>query len=526
MIEARLFAYRLLDELAEDIGFLDLSTLGMPRRRVHACVVARDEGIAAGVSEAVEFLRLLGFRVVHAVGDGERIGRGSRVLCFEGEAPDVLKVERTLLNVLMRASGIATETRRIVERARSANPNVRVAATRKTAPFLRYLDKKAVIIGGGDPHRYSLSDAVMIKDNHVAVSGDMEKALSYAYRPFTARVEVEVGTVDEAISAAQRGIDVIMLDNMSPEEVAEVHRRLTEMGIRGRVLLEASGGIGSHNVERYAPYVDVVSIGALTHSPRALDMGMDVYTAPSIGLGLVGAGAIGRAFADLIRGEEDVRITHVHDVDGAKCAELAGSIGARCTSLDELVDAVDIVVEAASPEFVRESLCRMLEKGKDVVVMSAAGLLGFACEKWRGRVYVPSGAAGGLDVLAALDGAAKVRHRVRKGVEAFGGAGTMCSGSPSDVAGKYPRSANSSAALHLAGAEVHVELVGEEGRNEIVHEIGVESPYTTASIVIANKALGPRTSALAAMSLAAMVRSIARMRLGRARLVVGTFAVS
>ncbi len=523
MIEAKLFAYRLLEELAEDVGFMDFSTLGMPPRPVQACVVAKDEGVAAGVSEAVEFLKLLGFKVTSFVGDGERISRGDRVLCFEGEAPDVLKVERTLLNVLMRASGIASETRRIVEKARSVNPRVRVAATRKTAPFLRYLDKKAVVLGGGDPHRFSLSDTVMVKDNHIAVSGGIGEALAYIYKPFTAKVEVEASSVEEAVAAAQRGVDIIMLDNMPPEEVAEVHRRLVEMGIRGRVVLEASGGIGPHNVDRYAPYVDVVSIGALTHSPKALDMSLEVQPRGRLRIGLIGVGAIGRTFAELIRGDEDVHIAHVYDVDADKCAETAGALGARCSSLDELVDSVDLVVEAASPEFVRRNLCDILGRGRDVVVMSVAGLLDLTCDRWRGTVYVPSGAVGGLDILAALDGEAKVRHRVRKGIEAFGASGIAASGSPAEVAGIYPRSANSSAALQLAGASVHVELVGEGGRSEIVHEITVESPHTTAEIKVSNRVLGPRTSALAAMSLAAMVRSIAKMRLGKARLVIGTF---
>jgi nicotinate-nucleotide pyrophosphorylase (carboxylating) len=195
-----------------------------------------------------------------------------------GQKPDLLKVERVVLNVLMRASGIATMTRRILERARSVNPRVRVAATRKTTPFLRYLEKKAVAIGGGDPHRFSLSDAVLIKDNHIRAVGGLEKAIMLARErsPFTVKIEVEVETVEDAIKAAELGVDIIMLDNMKPSDVAKVHEELVRRGLRDRVVLEASGGINEDNVIEYARYVDVVSMGALTHSYKSIDMSMDL----------------------------------------------------------------------------------------------------------------------------------------------------------------------------------------------------------------------------------------------------------
>ncbi|CCC80968.1 carboxylating nicotinate-nucleotide diphosphorylase [Thermoproteus tenax] len=278
MIEARLFAYRLLDALREDDPFWDLTSAIVPNEEGEACLKTKEDCVLAGVEEVVELLKLLGlgYRVVK--GDGETAKAGECFLYIRGPKPDLLKVERVVLNLLMRASGIATATRRILEAARAANPRVKVAATRKTTPFLRYIEKKAVAIGGGDPHRFSLSDAVLIKDNHIKAVGGLERALELARKtaPFTAKIEVEVENVADAIKAAELGADIIMLDNMRPEEVAEVDRRLRERGLRERVVLEASGGIREDNAADYAKYVDVISVGALTHSVKAVDMSMEL----------------------------------------------------------------------------------------------------------------------------------------------------------------------------------------------------------------------------------------------------------
>jgi nicotinate-nucleotide pyrophosphorylase (carboxylating) len=278
MIEARLFAYKLLDALREDDPFWDITSAIIPREYGEACVRVKEDCVIAGMEEVVEFLKLIGLDFVVLKGDGETARVGDCVLIIKGQKPDLLKVERVVLNVLMRASGIATMTRRILDKARRVNPNVRVAATRKTTPFLRYLEKKAVAVGGGDPHRFSLSDAVLIKDNHIRAVGSLEKAIILAREgtPFTAKIEVEVETVEDAIKAAELGVDIIMLDNTSPGDVAKVHEELVRRGLRGRVVLEASGGINEDNVVEYARYVDVVSIGALTHSYKSIDMSMDL----------------------------------------------------------------------------------------------------------------------------------------------------------------------------------------------------------------------------------------------------------
>jgi len=273
-----LFAYKLLDTLREDDPFWDLTSVIVPNEYGEACVRVKEDCVVAGMEEVTELLRLLGLEFTVLRGDGNVAKAGDCVLIIRGQKPDLLKVERVVLNVLMRASGIATMTRRILERARNVNPRVRVAATRKTTPFLRYLEKKAVAIGGGDPHRFSLSDAVLIKDNHIRAVGSLEKAIILARErsPFTVKIEVEVETVEDAIKAAELGVDIIMLDNMKPSDVAKVHEELVRRGLRDRIILEASGGINEDNVIEYARYVDVVSIGALTHSYKSIDMSMDL----------------------------------------------------------------------------------------------------------------------------------------------------------------------------------------------------------------------------------------------------------
>lgn len=273
-----MFAYKLLDALREDDPFWDLTSVIVPNEYGEACVRVKEDCVVAGMEEVTELLRLLGLEFTVLRGDGDVAKAGDCVLIIRGQKPDLLKVERVVLNVLMRASGIATMTRRILERARNVNPRVRVAATRKTTPFLRYLEKKAVAIGGGDPHRFSLSDAVLIKDNHIRAVGSLEKAIILARErsPFTVKIEVEVETVEDAIKAAELGVDIIMLDNMKPSDVAKVHEELVRRGLRDRIILEASGGINEDNVIEYARYVDVVSIGALTHSYKSIDMSMDL----------------------------------------------------------------------------------------------------------------------------------------------------------------------------------------------------------------------------------------------------------
>ena len=269
------------EALEEDIGFGDITSQLVVPERVEAVaeIVAKEEGILAGIEEARTAFELLGARVIWAMEDGSSIKPGDIVLRAEGPARALLAAERTALNFLMRMSGIATATAELVELAKKVRPSVRVAATRKTAPGLRFFDKKAVEIGGGDTHRLRLDDCVLIKDNHIAILGSVAEAVRKAREAvsFTKKIEVEVSTPEEALEAARAGADIIMLDNFSPEEVEEALQLLEEEGRRSSVLVEVSGRIGPHNIADYASKdVDIISSGYLTHSARALDFSMRI----------------------------------------------------------------------------------------------------------------------------------------------------------------------------------------------------------------------------------------------------------
>jgi len=271
------------EALAEDIGMGDLtSELVVPEGAwAVAEVVAKEGGILAGVREARAAFELLGARILEAMEDGSPVRPGDVVMRVEGPARALLAAERTALNFLMRMSGIATATAELLRRAREANPRVRVAATRKTAPGLRYFDKRAVELGGGDTHRLRLDDCVLIKDNHIAVVGSVAEAVRRAREAvsFTKKVEVEVERPEEALEAAKAGADIIMLDNFTVEEVEKALRLLEEAGLRDRVLVEVSGRIRPENVADYARAgVDIISSGYITHSARALDFSMRIVS--------------------------------------------------------------------------------------------------------------------------------------------------------------------------------------------------------------------------------------------------------
>ncbi|MCD6509732.1 MAG: carboxylating nicotinate-nucleotide diphosphorylase [Thermoprotei archaeon] len=271
---------KLLSFLEEDMGFGDeTSTLLIPSDlTVKAKVIAKAHGILAGVEEVKALLRSLRVRVIRSKDDGDRIAPGDVVMEIEGNARVILGAERTLLNILMHMSGIATMTKRLVDKARKRNPSVRIAATRKTLPGLRYFEKKAVRIGGGDTHRLRLDDMLLIKDNHLRIVGDVRRALELASsRSFSKKVEIEVTCVEDALEAAKAGADIIMLDNMKPMEIIRAVKLLEREGLRDKVLLEASGGIDEDNIEEYAATgVDVISLGMITHSSRAIDMSLEV----------------------------------------------------------------------------------------------------------------------------------------------------------------------------------------------------------------------------------------------------------
>lgn len=267
--------------IEEDVGFSDITTESIIPEGTQSkgLIIVKEDGVIAGLEEAKELFTYLDLKAEAKYKDGDYVKAGTIVMEVKGEAKKILAAERIVLNIMMRMSGIATETRKLVDRIKEAGLKVRVAATRKTAPGLRFLDKKAVMLGGGDTHRLRLDDAVIIKDNHIVLIGSISEAIKKAREKisFTKKIEVETRTLEEALEAARTGADIIMLDNMTLEQIKEVVSRLKEEGLYGKVLLEASGNINTSNILEYASTgVDVVSLGYLTHSSKALDLSLQV----------------------------------------------------------------------------------------------------------------------------------------------------------------------------------------------------------------------------------------------------------
>ncbi len=280
-IPRKILEAKLLKMLAEDIGQGDVTTslLIEASSRAQAQIIARQPGIVAGIEEATILLEGLGLRVKTSVTDGQEVRKNQVLLSISGDTRTILTAERTLLNVVSRMSGIATATRNLVAKLHKAKFKTRVACTRKTAPGLLYFDKKAVHIGGGDPHRFHLDDMVLIKDNHIAVIGNVLKAVETArnYASFSKKIEVEVTTIEDALCAARAEADIIMLDNFSPEKIRKAFEALKVAKYDKKVFLEASGGINAKNVLKFAATgVDLVSLGELTQSPRAFNMSLEI----------------------------------------------------------------------------------------------------------------------------------------------------------------------------------------------------------------------------------------------------------
>lgn len=281
MLPSGILKDRLRRFLEEDVGQGDLTTmLTVPPGVVaEAEVIVKEAGVVAGLEEALTLLESSGLRATALTTDGAEVKGKTAVIRVSGPARTLLSLERTLLNLLARMSGIATATRRLVERARSSGYETRIACTRKVAPGLLYFDKRAVMLGGGDTHRLHLDDMVLIKDNHLAVIGDVKRALKRVRDAvsFSKKVEVEVSTVGGALEAAEAGADIIMLDNFSPEQVREALEALERKGLRRKVLVEASGGITEQNILEFAATgADILSLGELTDSVKALDVSLDV----------------------------------------------------------------------------------------------------------------------------------------------------------------------------------------------------------------------------------------------------------
>lgn len=262
--------------LDEDLGTGDItSELCVPASTTaEGEIIAKADGVLAGLAAAREVVRQVDeeLRFEALAADGDELSPGAVVGRIGGRARSVLACERTALNFLQQLSGVATLTRAFVDRLQGSR--ARIVDTRKTVPGLRALQKAAVRAGGGANHRLGLYDAILIKDNHIAVAGGLGNAVEAAKASagHMVKIEVEVTTPDEAELAAGMGVDVILLDNMTPDVVRESVRRIS-----GRALTEVSGGVTLDTVADYAGQgVDIISAGALTHSAPAVDMSLEI----------------------------------------------------------------------------------------------------------------------------------------------------------------------------------------------------------------------------------------------------------
>lgn len=265
--------------LREDIGSGDLTSLSVipATAQIEGRFVMREAGVVCGLPVIREVFGQIdpAIEVGYAVDEGSRVEAGTTIATVRGPARGILSGERVALNLVQRMSGTATATARYVDAIKGTK--ARILDTRKTTPGLRALEKYAVRVGGGTNHRFALYDGVMLKDNHLALLASQGIGLAEAIRRAQAavgpmvRVEVEVENIADAIVAAEAGASMILLDNMSPADMAEV-----VCALNGRALLEASGGITLDTVRAVAESgVDFISVGALTHAARALDIGLD-----------------------------------------------------------------------------------------------------------------------------------------------------------------------------------------------------------------------------------------------------------
>ena len=264
--------------LQEDVGAGDITSDNIIPADLEATaeIVCKSRfAIVCGLEEASMIFDMCGCKSQILVKDGSKVRKGMVVMNVSGYARAILKAERTVLNLLMRMSGIATETRHMGQLAKG----IKILATRKTAPGLRYFDKKAVVLGGGATHRMRLDDMVLIKDNHLVLASDLAKCIRLARKNVgsSIKVECEAGTKKEALAAVAAEADTVMLDNFTPRQAEETINQIRRMGLRKKVKIELSGGINQYNIRHYSrSRPDFISLGYITHSSRAIDFSLKI----------------------------------------------------------------------------------------------------------------------------------------------------------------------------------------------------------------------------------------------------------
>jgi nicotinate-nucleotide pyrophosphorylase (carboxylating) len=263
----------------EDVRSGDLTTkLTIPEDTTAlATIYAKERSVLAGIEEVAAIAEFSGLTYEVLAFEGNWVDPQQPIIRLNGSARTLLTIERVCLNIVQRMSGIATKVYNMVSSAREGNPNIKVAATRKTTPGFRFFEKRAVLVGGGDSHRYALDDMVLIKNNHITVVGGVRAAVAAAREgvSFSKKISCEARTLQDAQEAIDAGVDIVLLDNFKPKDAKGIVEILEIQGRRDKVILEISGGVNEENAKEYAESgVDVLSSGALTHSYKSSDFNM------------------------------------------------------------------------------------------------------------------------------------------------------------------------------------------------------------------------------------------------------------
>jgi nicotinate-nucleotide pyrophosphorylase (carboxylating) len=268
--------------LREDIGQGDLTSQYIVDEDSESSsfIICKSElAVVAGLEEAHTMFDICNCESNALVKDGDIIKNGRNVMKINGNTRSILKAERTVLNLIMRMSGIATETKKFVDAVRAVSNDIKITGTRKTAPGLRFFDKKSIVLGGGYGHRNSLDEMILIKDNHLAVTNSIRHSVSMARLKAGKNIiiECEVSDIRSSVEAIKGGVDIIMLDNFSPQKAQKTISYLERSGLREKILVEISGGVNLSNIKDYASALpDMISVGSLTHSSKSVDYSMKI----------------------------------------------------------------------------------------------------------------------------------------------------------------------------------------------------------------------------------------------------------
>ncbi len=265
--------------LREDIATGDLTSeyvINKDLKSSSFIICKSESAVVAGLEEARTIFDICKCGSKSLVKDGALVKKGSRVMTVKGNTRSILKAERTALNLMMRMSGIATDTRKYADIAKAVSKDIKITGTRKTAPGLRYFDKKSIVLGGGYAHRNTLDEMILIKDNHLAVTKSIEEAISMARQKSGKNIRIECEVIDtkSSIEAINSGA---VLDNFSPQRAQKTITYLKELGLRKKILIEISGGVNLSNIKEYAHALpDMISVGSLTHSSKSVDFSMEM----------------------------------------------------------------------------------------------------------------------------------------------------------------------------------------------------------------------------------------------------------